>query len=83
LGPFWPRHKLCIHFCKKWIGLHFGWFFSQTRLVTLTVHMYVTHALRSDLAFAWSSIFGSEFFLVLLLSLPTKVSPCVHKALVN
>jgi hypothetical protein len=24
LGPFWPRHKLCIHFCKKWIGLHFG-----------------------------------------------------------
>jgi hypothetical protein len=30
-----PRQKCCISFGKKWIGLTFGRFFSQTHLVTL------------------------------------------------
>jgi hypothetical protein len=29
------RYTLCINFGKKWVGLHFGRFFSQTHLVTV------------------------------------------------
>jgi hypothetical protein len=35
LGYFFPRSHLCINFYKKWIGLHFGRFFSRAHLVTL------------------------------------------------
>jgi hypothetical protein len=35
LGNYFPLLMLCIEFDKKWLGLHFGRFFSQTHPVTL------------------------------------------------
>jgi hypothetical protein len=34
-GYFFPLLRLCIDFGRKWLGIHFGRFFSQTHLVTL------------------------------------------------
>jgi hypothetical protein len=40
---FWllfSRLSLCINFDKMWVGLHFGRFFSKTRLVALTLTLF-------------------------------------------
>jgi hypothetical protein len=34
-GYFFHGKGFCISFVKKRVGLHFGWFFSHTHLVTL------------------------------------------------